>query len=66
MAAVLQGFITILGNARVGGMATDLHLVGLRYNIAAAVLYVRISSLFLKHGMMMLAQVLYIVAEIPS
>lgn len=28
-----------IGNARVAGMATDLHLVGLQYNIAAAVFF---------------------------
>ena len=29
-----------VGNAKVAGMAKDLHLVGLRYNIAAAVFFV--------------------------
>jgi hypothetical protein len=29
------------GFARIAGMAEDLHLVGLRYNIAAAILFVR-------------------------
>lgn len=28
------------GNARIAGMGTDLHLVGLKYNIAAAVFFV--------------------------
>lgn len=31
------------GNAKVAGMSTDLDLVGLRYNTAAAVFFVRIS-----------------------
>ncbi|KAG2369028.1 putative pantothenate transporter [Suillus spraguei] len=29
-----------VGNARVGGMATDLKLTGLKYNIAAAVFFI--------------------------
>lgn len=38
------------GNAKVAGMSTDLNLVGLRYNTAAAVFFVRISLLtFSKH-----------------
>lgn len=38
------------GNAKVAGMADDLQLVGLRYNIAAAVFFVRFSLfVFLKH-----------------
>lgn len=31
-----------LANAKVAGMSTDLNLVGLRYNTAAAVFFVRI------------------------
>lgn len=29
------------GNAKIAGMSKDLHLVGYRYNIAAAVFFVR-------------------------
>ncbi|KIJ13996.1 hypothetical protein PAXINDRAFT_13119 [Paxillus involutus ATCC 200175] len=31
-----------VGNAKIAGMSTDLNLVGFRYNIAAAVFFVRI------------------------
>jgi hypothetical protein len=31
------------GNAKIAGMQTDLHLTGLKYNIAAALFYVRLS-----------------------
>lgn len=45
-----QALYQIPGNAKVVGMSTDLNLVGLRYNIAAAVFFVRISLLaFLKN-----------------
>ena len=46
----LELFISLcqlLANARIAGMATDLNLVGLRYNTAAAVFFVRI--LFYSH-----------------
>ena len=33
------------GFAKVAGMEEDLHLVGLRYNIAAAILFVRMRCL---------------------
>ena len=33
------------GFAKIAGMEEDLHLVGLRYNIAAAILFVRICCL---------------------
>lgn len=36
----------LLGNAKVAGMETDLNLVGLEYNIVAAVFFVRIYILF--------------------
>jgi hypothetical protein len=29
-----------IGNAKVAGMATDLHLVGLQYNVAASVFFI--------------------------
>jgi hypothetical protein len=39
------------GNAKVAGMSTDLDLVGLKYNIAAAVFFVWLFLLsFLKHA----------------
>jgi hypothetical protein len=45
-----QALCHLSGNARVAGMSTDLHLVGLRYNTAAAVFFVRFSLLlFLKY-----------------
>jgi len=35
------------GNAKIAGMSTDLNLIGFRYNIAAAVFFVRhVSRLF--------------------
>jgi hypothetical protein len=33
-----------IGNAKVVGMATDLNLVGLQYNIAAAVFFILYSA----------------------
>lgn len=52
---LLNVFISLrqlLANARIAGMATDLNLIGLRYNTAAAVFFVRIFILFacLKYG----------------
>lgn len=38
----------LLGNAKIAGMETDLNLVGLRYNIAAAVFFVRIYLHFIR------------------
>jgi hypothetical protein len=38
----LQRDRTNIGNAKVAGMAKDLKLVGLKYNIAAAVFFVGI------------------------
>lgn len=32
--------LQLAGNAKIAGMATDLNLVGLRYNIVAAVFFV--------------------------
>ena len=56
-----------LGFAKVAGMAEDLNLVGLRYNIAAAIFFVRSYSLvqympdaFYGH------QIPYCLVEVPS
>jgi hypothetical protein len=38
-----QASYYLSGNAKVAGMSTDLNLVGLRYNTAAAVFFVRFS-----------------------
>ena len=44
-------FCHLSGNAKIAGMATDLKLVGLKYNIAAAVFFVRFPFLVsLKHN----------------
>ena len=45
-----QALYHLSGNAKVAGMSADLNLVGLRYNTAAAVFFVRLSLLLsLKH-----------------
>ena len=40
-----QALCHLSGNAKVAGMSADLDLVGLRYNTAAAVFFVRFSLL---------------------
>ena len=46
---VLKHILCTLGNAKVAGMAADLKLVGLKYNIAAAVFFVRVTVLNDEH-----------------
>jgi hypothetical protein len=55
------------GNAKVAGMSTDLNLTGLKYNIAAAVFFVRRGThSFHEITDSIPLQITFCLAEVPS
>lgn len=59
-------FTSCVGNARVAGMAADVGLVGLKYNVIAAVFFVSDLILDVISLLTTCLKIPYALAEVPS